>query len=165
MTFDVYTAGISQIRIPVDPTLIERIYNLREASKGKKRSNRGGWQSQFYNESSLEWMKPTLELVQQAANKPGHVTYWFNINGPGHYNDFHDHGDFGVNLCGCLYLQVPQNAGGIQFKQVRGSKTLTLEPTAGDLILFPDNIKHAVLENKSSEDRISIAFNFWKVNL
>lgn len=165
---DVYGTTIRQTKIELVPDLVDKIYKLKENFPGEKTtnhggSNRGGWRSVRYDEHSIDWMSPIVEQVQHAAAKTGPITYWFNVNGIGHYNELHDHGDFGTNLCGCLYVQVPPLAGGITFQQVKGKKTTTIILQAGDLLLFPDNIKHSVSENKSSSDRITIAFNFWKM--
>jgi len=160
---NVFGTKIWTTHIVFDLSTIDLIYKTKGIVPTKKRSNQGGYQTPFCDEHTHPWMKDTLDLVQTAASKPGHVTYWFNVNGPGHYNAFHDHGDFGTKMCGCLYLQVPPDSGAIRFQQIRGRQTLDVQPEAGMLILFPDNIRHSVLKNNSDSDRVSIAFNFWRM--
>jgi len=153
--------NISTHTIDIDPTLIQNIYGLKDSVLSKKRSNRGGWQSPFYKLGSHDWATPTIDQVMQAANHSLAITYWFNVNGTNHFNDWHDHGDFGERTSGCLYIQVPSDSGDIEFKH--GKHIRSIQPTSGMLILFADNIKHRVLVNKSNDDRITMAFNCWKM--
>lgn len=152
------------IKSKIDPGLI---YGVKYTTPTSTRSNRGGWQSPrfadgpFSINTSHHWMKEVLNEVRNAAECLGDLTYWFNINGPGNYNKAHHHGNTGRLMCGCLYIQVPKNSGAILFHDK--DDTVAIEPNVGDLILFPDSLKHSVLENNSAEDRISIAFNFWRM--
>jgi hypothetical protein len=152
--------GIKQYDIHIDLAILPFIYEVSKTEQSSKRSNRGGYQGQRHNEYSFPWMSSILEQIKPIVGYE-FVTYWFNINGPGHYNALHDHGYFGDNLCGCLYLQTPKDSGQIKF--VTKTTQVVIEPKVGKLILFPDNLKHEVLANLSNDDRISIAFNFWKM--
>ena len=56
-----------------------------------------------------------------------------------------------------LYVQVPENSGGIEFR--RQEEYQVFYPTAGDFIEFSGNLAHRVLPNLSDDYRISVAFN------
>ena len=105
------------------------------------------------------------------------MNYWINFNGKGGYNRSHNHPQ--AHFSGVYYVQAPENCGRIFFdnphtftafdelssykrdfiEQGRQHKTITVDPRAGLLILFPAYLIHSVEENKSDEERISIAFN------
>ena len=84
-------------------------------------------------------------------------------------------------LSGVYYLDAPKDAGGIVF--VKGyneqeifpmaitpkvseynyvnSKQMTFKVNPGKLVIFPSNLMHSVEENKSNNDRYSLAFNLF----
>jgi len=105
------------------------------------------------------------------------VNYWININGKGAYNRIHNHPQ--ANFSGVYFVQCPKNCGHIVFNnphtftafdemssykedftnQGYQHKAISIEPRVGLLLMFPAYLMHGVAENKSDEDRISIAFN------
>ena len=92
--------------------------------------------------------------------------FWFNIAGPGESTGWHDHKERS-ELSGVYYLHVPDNSGDIHFRKKIGDETFEWEikSQTGKLILFDSNIEHSVPENKSKENRISIAFNLFSLPL
>ena len=84
-------------------------------------------------------------------------------------------------LSGVYYLDAPKDAGGIVF--VKGyneqeifpmaitpkvseynyvtSKQMTFKVNPGKLVIFPSNLMHSFEENKSNNDRYSLAFNLF----
>jgi hypothetical protein len=150
---------IENFQLNFEPEFVSNILQLRERVPTKKRSNKGGWQSPFYTMNMLPWAISTVQQIKDLAQHQGEVTYWFNVNGPGNFNEWHDHGDFGKRKSGCLYLQVPMSSGAIEFKR----PPLVVDPNEGMLLIFPDNAKHRVLANKSNDSRITMAFNLWKM--
>ena len=84
-------------------------------------------------------------------------------------------------LSGVYYLDAPKDAGGIVF--VKGyneqeifpmaitpkvseynyvtSKQMTFKVNPGKLVIFPSNLMHSVEENKSNNNRYSLAFNLF----
>ena len=84
-------------------------------------------------------------------------------------------------LSGVYYLDTPKDAGGIVF--VKGyneqeifptaitpkvseynyvtSKQMTFKVNPGKLVIFPSNLMHSVEENKSNNNRYSLAFNLF----
>jgi hypothetical protein len=80
------------------------------------------------------------------------IDVWTNINYPNGSNIKHFHN--GADIAGCFYLHVPENSGEIEFES--GDKFL---PNAGDVYWWNANLPHWVHENKSTENRIAVAFN------
>ena len=82
-------------------------------------------------------------------------------------------------MSGVLWVKAPKNSGNIIFESpymwsgdteinsyTEDFKKLNkqyqihyFEPEEGSLLIFPSYIRHSVSENKSNEDRISVAFN------
>jgi uncharacterized protein (TIGR02466 family) len=106
----------------------------------------------------------------------GIANFWININKKNHYNKMHIHP--GSILSGCYYAATPPQSGGIIFhnrpeasyildelvligaKNTRFTTTAqACEPKAGAVLVFPSWLQHSVEQNRSEEDRISIAFN------
>jgi uncharacterized protein (TIGR02466 family) len=96
---------------------------------------------------------------------------WINLNPPGSYHSLHYHTN--SLLSGVYYFDIPDGVPGIAFENVR-KHCVEIFPTEwnqynvhcwnvsvaeGDLILFPSHMYHEVMENTSSETRVSIAFN------
>ncbi len=111
---------------------------------------------------------------------------WFNINSKHHYNQEHSHegGISNVDFSGVYYLKTSNNekCGSIVFNNpdnklgtsplfslneikeyspFNSSKYISV-PKDQRLLLFQSHIKHSVLPNRTSKDRISLAFN-WSV--
>lgn len=92
------------------------------------------------------------------------LSLWTSV----HYNHsshgWHDHHSAGV--CGVFYASVPEGAGGIEFADPRGSRfpfygnEITINPQAGDLILFPSWLLHQVLPGVMVGDRPRVSFSF-----
>ena len=167
--------------------LIDYAYAFQKQDlKGKQKSNRGGWQSDTFTvkrEVTLlnTFLLDTLsgffkyEIFDKFYNF--NLTAWVNINKPDTYNVSHDHP--GVDMSGVLWVKAPKNSGNIIFESpymwsgdteinsyTEDFKKLNkqyqihyFEPEEGSLLIFPSYIRPSVSENKSNEDRISVAFN------
>jgi len=146
---------IQQYTIPFDEALIEDIYKLKKNNRGVKNSNVGGWHSQsFYNPP--EWFKDYSDVISKTADKE--IDYlWFNINGPGHSNRWHTHGN-SHSLIGVWYLRTTDNSGNLLFKVDNQIKTII--PCSKLFITHSCGINHCVTENLTDQDRVSVAFNF-----
>ena len=92
--------------------------------------------------------------------------FWFNIAGHGQSTGWHDHKERS-ELSGVYYLHVPDNSGDIHFRKKDDDETFEwkMKSQTGKLILFDSSIEHSVPENKSKENRISIAFNLFSLPL
>ena len=163
--------------------LIDYVYNLQKQDPvGVNVSNRGGWQSPSLNFSKdidllCDFLLECLSELPFLKPTTFKVDAWININKKGDHNIKHIHPT--SNLSGVLWIKCPEKCGEIVFispYEFVGFKELELytdnfkkennaylsyyfDPMEGGMILFPSHLAHRVNENKSDEDRISIAFN------
>ena len=109
------------------------------------------------------------------------IAGWANINRQGHSNVAHDHP--GAYWSAVYYVQTDNTdpmGGELELLDPRGSLPLfyapnlrmgikgyttagmseLYKPQAGDCVIFPSWLKHAVTRSIGSGDRISLAFNF-----
>ena len=162
-----------------------------EDPAGRQVSNIGGWQSKLLRVSDLNTFPNIQELMKVVNNTAMLVltqfginldkvnpceSIWININYPNNFNTRHVHP--GALLSGVYYAKADPMTGPIIFhmdemlgftladviaqKTPYTSTTYPLSTAAGQLKLFPSWVPHEVGENQSTEDRISIAFNFNK---
>ena len=94
-----------------------------------------------------------IELIAQQYNKPFKITdIWVNYSPPGCINGKHKHDD--ADIAGCWYLVVPENSGTIEWEHHDARL-----PNQFDFYYWDASLTHWVNENKSMQDRVSIAFN------
>ena len=106
---------------------------------------------------------------------------WVNVNPTNAMNAPHDH--TGRFWSGCYYVRValPDDeedklSGAIEFIDPRGSlgssglletpftrPKFTARPASGTCLLWPSFVKHWVHPNRSSDERVTVAFNSWYV--
>ena len=90
------------------------------------------------------------------------INSWINITEPGGFQDMHSHAY--DELVGCFYLNVPENSGMLDiaplFEQASTHHRHTIKPHTGMYVFIPGNTLHRVTYNKSSLQRISLAFNY-----
>ncbi len=96
-------------------------------------------------------------LVTHSVTGMKNVGFWFNHMPPGSRTGLHDHKK-NAFMSGVFYLDVPKNSGNLFF-QNKTQEELEIKSESGKMLLFPPSIKHRVSENKSSGNRISLAFN------
>jgi hypothetical protein len=158
--FDIWK---STVAIPKDVT--SHVYELQKKDPvGYKKSNYGGWHSrsfvytQKYNRRDYSWIVETIQTVDIQMQEKGYCfsRSWFNINSTGNSNNWHHHGEH--PFVGVLYISVPENSGDIEFR--KNGTSYSYAPKAGDFVAFPGTLEHRVLENKSLDNRISLAINF-----
>ena len=166
-------------------TLLEQIYRLRDQDPaGVENTNVRGWQSHnnVQNLPEFEPLNPrTLQLCQRIAESqhfPPQLVLphaaWIKINPPGASNKIHFHAN--CHFSGIYYISLkPPECGSIFFRDPRvASRMLTypttqpteftsdevrMDPEAGRMYVFPGWLEHGVEENRSDQDRVSIAFN------
>jgi uncharacterized protein (TIGR02466 family) len=103
------------------------------------------------------------------------VGSWVNVAETNNYQEYHMHSKSHFSLC--YYVNTPDNCGEIVFKShdadkdmfplpkndnltLPNHKSFSVEPKAGNIILFRSNLLHMVKANLSKEPRISISMNF-----
>ena len=166
-----------------DQLLEECLTFQKNHSIGHIVSNMGGWQSQ----PLIEILSKNTEiLLDHVINnllgiycnyginrKPKLVNYWFNINYPGNYNISHNHTMSFFSVV--YYVKVPKNSGELVLERSDDSsyymqyftdmnqyiaQAILVDPEEHKLVIFPSWIKHSVNQNRSNNNRISLAFNF-----
>jgi uncharacterized protein (TIGR02466 family) len=171
----------SEIEVPEDI-----IQNIRNIKSSRVISNVRGWQSDSYYYSSFDWMQPHINKIGESVVKlcdvygldyiPETVSYWFNINKRGSYNQIHTHP--WSTFSAVWYLTAPTDSGEIRFHRhdrevsdwLVPSKTTpynfdlyNVTPEVGKVVLFPSYLQHSVTESNSDEERISVALNFGRM--
>jgi hypothetical protein len=158
--FDIWK---TTVEIPSE--VIAKVYELQQKDPiGYKKSNYGGWHSrsfvytQKYNRRDYSWIVDSLTKISQLMEEKNYQysRSWFNINSTGNSNNWHHHGEH--PFVGVLYISVPENSGDIEFE--KDGEYFSYSPKAGDFVAFPGTLMHRVLENQSTENRISLAINF-----
>lgn len=106
--------------------------------------------------------------------------YWLNVNKKNDLNYPHSHPE--SSLSGCVYIECGENSGNIRFyrnaaetfcyseilgfenkdSNPYGFEYVYFKPIKYRVLVFPAFLMHMVEPNKADEDRISIAFNFYK---
>ena len=159
--------------------IINSFYQNRESTTSSHKIN-GRWENQYL---SIQYFPELRKLFRTACREGKEILekslvvpykelglpmdeFWFNIAGPGESTGWHDHKERS-ELSGVYYLHVPDNSGDIHFRKKIDAETFEWEikSQTGKLILFDSNIEHSVPENKSKENRISIAFNLFSLPL
>ena len=169
----------------IDVDLKSECLNERTLNEGRIISNRGGWQSNdiMLNEnfrplfSNLSnHLSIFYDLFRVSPNYRMSINEaWININSTNDYNVLHNHG--GSFLSGVFYVDVGDNAGNLWLKHPSvlydsltpddafyefnelNSKKWVIAPQNKKIIIFPGWVEHAVEQNLSGKERISIAFN------
>lgn len=125
---------------------------------------------------NLHVKKFVTDLEWDLMNRKLHMSNcWINIMPQGTHHSLHLH-PLSV-ISGTYYVQTPKNTSSIKFEDPRlglfmGSPPrkagcsrankpfVELKPKAGDIILFESWLRHEVPANPSTQDRISISFNY-----
>ena len=169
--------------------LINLSLDLEKKNSGVVKSNMGGYQSDFL-ENSNKIIGATKKVLLKAFNqfadtiyvkKPHTVLFddpWLNVNRESHANKIHTHPRSDLSLT--YYCEVPADSGRIVFENpvlhqrttsiwyekhdVWNSEHINLSPKKYDLIIFPSYIPHFVEPNKSNKPRISLACNAQIIN-
>jgi len=102
---------------------------------------------------------------------------WANRNPKG--SKHHEHIHPNSIISGVMYFQINEKLPPISFSKERqdgvklnpekynhvNSETFMLSCKPGELILFPSSLKHSVPTNQSEEDRISVSFNTFCIDI
>ena len=173
----------------LNEALSKEISARRKAEQGMENRNRLGWQSvhdffQRKEEGHARLARHFAQVTKQTiqALDPGAdfakfnvlLNGWINVNPPGGYNSPHQHSD--AHLSGVYYVDVPRSksdaGGSIEFLSPHPVRLLStvirnqmfsdrvrVQPSDGDLLIFPSQLTHWVHPNDSGKPRVTIAFN------
>ena len=126
----------------------------------------------FFYDSLNKYTKNILQSDQRLV-----ITQcWTNKNPPG--SKHHEHVHPNSILSGVFYLKQDKTLPPIQFAKTiqhamklnpkkynnLNSETFLLPCVAGELLLFPSNLKHSVPTNMGKEARISLSFNTFSID-
>ncbi len=147
-----------QNQLAVDPILAKEVIRLYRDQANARGREYVTWHSRRIRNNPYPWFDGTFNsVVEKAAEKDLVIDeWWFNCGASGDEYRWHSH-----NPCpwvGVLYIQTPENSGGIEFKKMR--EFFTFQPSVGNFLIFPGTLTHRVLKNQSTDFRISAAFNF-----
>ena len=146
----------SQSTIIVDPCVAEEVIKLYKDLDNARGGAYGTWHSRRIRTNPYPWFEDTFNRVAAAVSDLTIDEWWFNCGEPLDEYRWHTHSPY--KWAGVLYIQTPENSGGIEFRQQEEYYTHT--PQAGEFLLFSGNLAHRVLKNNSTDYRISVAFNF-----
>ena len=102
-------------------------------------------------------------------------SFWINIMGEHCSHSYHLHPLSAIS--GTFYLQTPKGSGSFKIEDPRlpafmaspppnpkasrdHQRFISIEPRAGDLVLFESWLKHEVTANRAKRDRVSVSFNY-----
>jgi hypothetical protein len=139
--------------IEITKELIDLVLKLKEYHPSRQMTNRGGWRSDKFTEEE-PWITLLREQVESIC-KSTTRRFWININGRGHWNEWHTH-EFARYAC-VFYLQVPTDSGDIVFRKDGVEYSFT--PYPGLMLMFPGLLEHKVMPSNADEYRISVAAN------
>ena len=179
-------------------SLIKRAYLLKEKYNKEVTT---GWKCNTFNTLGRENMvgdssdQPLYDIVNTVGEhveyfaselgadmnnlKTVAANYWFNIAGPGAFQESHQHTN--SHFSAVYYpKEYKQNSGNLLFQNLTSlfdsyrfhicpqdskysgsiSDMIEYQPYQGLLVIFRSYLPHMVEINRSSEDRISMSFNF-----
>ena len=141
--------------------LYQGAYHFKERHKNCILSNQGGYQT-----PAFEWKDFHPQGIEYIENVVGDMfkfkveSWWYNINGQGHWNVPHTHpySDF------ALVLYITDSDGLLTFVNPHSQRGISkqdnsIDAKKGDILIFPADLVHYVMPNPREEDRVSISMN------
>lgn len=141
--------------IEVDKGVAEQIIKLFKELDHGRGGSAGTWHGVRQRKNPYLWFQATYDRVAEAVKPLTIDQWWFNCGEAGDEYLWHSHNPYKHSAV--LYVQVPENSGGIEFR--KQEEYQIFQPTAGDFIQFSGNLTHRVQKNMSNDYRISVAFN------
>ena len=167
MKHDIFPIPTWHIEGRVPQQLIDELYQgayrFKKSHPSENKSNEGGYQSPAF---SWEMFHPQgIEYIEKIVGdtfefKVEVESWWYNINGKGHWNTPHIHTThfalvwYLTDSNGLLQLMNP-------FPQRHNSLTesMSVNGKKGSIVIFPSDLIHYVKPKPKDEDRISISMN------
>ncbi|AIX26783.1 2OG-Fe(II) oxygenase [Synechococcus phage ACG-2014i] len=176
MIVPLFTTLLQTLNYDPPKDLIDYInqYYDQHKYRGKQRSSRVGWQSKLHK---IQQLQPVQDYLQDNIHTCQLVwsNAWININHTGAYNISHVHPNcdftcvyYLTDECSNLVLEHPH-----LYEQYNAIKAITdqqlkqqyniklvhkLQPSKGDLLIFPAYLPHRVEPNTSNNTRISLSW-------
>ena len=166
-----YSLINKKIRLQIKDILVDSSFEKEYSHKIN-----GRWENQYIDLDLIPEIKPIFSMAckigKSIINNPlviphkqlgfSYNEFWFNISNLGDNTGWHDHKE-NAKISGVYYINIPRKSGNIIFRKKNGKnfKEWYIKPKDGMMILFSSKLEHCVEINKSSEPRISLAFNLY----
>ena len=172
----------------LDKELIKLLENEKKLKAGRKKTNKGGFQTKLLGSGTPavdkfhQFISPTVVNFLKQINIPKDSMVrlsplWINSNTKNSYNLSHTHdGEFSL----VYYLKTPKDCGSIVFKNPNpaftilkfydlpfpeynyyNSQEFVVDPKENDLLIFPSHLVHYVRPSNSKKERISLSLNIY----
>ena len=160
--------------------LYKGAYRFKKEHPSYEVTNYGGYQSPPFNlekfhPQGIEYIKAIVtQLFAKEDSTSAPLTaiefppicdfkvesWWYNINGQGHWNTPHTH----PNSDFALVLYLTDSDSLLTFLNPHAQRTISQQNSSinakkGDIVIFPSDLVHYVMPNQREEDRISISMN------
>jgi hypothetical protein len=144
--------------------LYQGAYRIKEKYPSETKSNEGGYQTPTFDWKSFH--PQGIEYVDKVIGNifPFQVeSWWYNINGKGHWNLPHTHPSSDFALVWYLtdsdsLLQLISPFPQRRIENHCGGH-INVDAKKGDIVMFPSDINHYVMPNQRDTDRVSISMN------
>lgn len=180
---DFYPTRVWMDQCDLDNSRLEnKIKQFTDNHQSDQRSNVGGYQGEDFIDEELN--NNIIKRIPIGEQMPSALRWsiksWVNVNNRGDYNIRHHHLSTKFLFSGVYYVKVPENSGRFRIYDPRGAwvkgfqdwkyynnnyECYHIEPKEGLLMLFPCWMEHDVEPSDSDEERISISFNLWSMDL
>ena len=146
--------------------LYQGAYQFKKIHKNNIFSNEGGYQSPAFNWK--EFHPQGIEYINKVVGdmfKFKVESWWYNINGKGHWNLPHAHPVVDY----ALVFYVTDSDSLLRFLTPHNSRAnepvyQSINAKKGDILIFPADIVHYVMPNPKETDRMSISMNIQYVH-
>ena len=169
------------VRTPINEQIMRRLGDLQSAKPFQQPGQLQQTHQRMHEDEAFAGLIPHIISATQGALEFLKVKYrsfeitgcWANIAGPGLGHKEHSHPN--NYLSGVYYVSVPPGGDAITFHDPRIQPSIFMPPTRelntenagkmnigvkpGTLLLFPAWLHHSVPANRSSQSRVSVAFN------
>ena len=171
MKHDIFPTPIWRIeetpQVLVDE-LYKGAYRFKKKYPSENRSNKGGYQSPPFEVNKFH--PQGIEYIDKVVGdifKFKVESWWYNINGQGHWNVPHIHAGSDLALVlyvtdsdGLLNLMSPHPMRLLDSQDYGGAGDhMRVTANKGDIVIFPSDLVHYVMPNQREEDRVSISMN------
>ena len=143
--------------------LYQGAYRFKENHKSTNVSNKGGYQTptfgwEYFHPQGIEYIDKVVGDIFKFKVQ----SWWYNINGKGHWNTPHSHANCDLALVwyltdsdGLLSLLSPFSQRIVD----RLGDHINVDAKKGDILMFPSDIVHFVKPNLRDSDRVCISMN------
>lgn len=126
------------------------------------KSQNGGFDMVYSNPLVDKYILPRLDKIIKENYYAGKNYYDYGLriyvqepNTPEKDQSFyHNHAHIAGNICGVFYLNIPDEGGGVAFKNIPYLQEQILKPQLDNLYIFPTWLQHKAMPHQSNNVRI-----------